>query len=67
MLETYFPVCRFHGIGTTPDYMNGTHLSTEYWGAIKTRTFLSELGAPSGQADAVCEANTVMLSWARLA
>jgi cyanamide hydratase len=36
--------------------MIGTHLSFEYWGAMKARTFLSEHGAPSDQADAVCEA-----------
>ena len=36
--------------------MEGTHLSFEYWGAIKARTFLNEHGAPSDQADAVCEA-----------
>lgn len=36
--------------------MKGTHLSFEYWGAIKARTFLNDHGAPSDQADAVCEA-----------
>jgi hypothetical protein len=36
--------------------MEGTHLSFEYWGAIKAKTFLSEHGAPADQADAVCEA-----------
>lgn len=36
--------------------MEGTHLSFEYWGAMKARTFLNEHGANSDQADAVCEA-----------
>lgn len=36
--------------------MEATHLSFEYWGAIKARTFLSQHGAQSDQADAVCEA-----------
>jgi cyanamide hydratase len=36
--------------------MKGTHLSFEYWGAIKARSFLSEHGSPHDQADAVCEA-----------
>lgn len=36
--------------------MNGTHLSFEYWGAIKARAFLLEHGAPGDQADAVYEA-----------
>lgn len=56
LLETYLLTCLFHDIGTAPEHMEGTHLSFEYWGAIKARTFLSEHGAPSDQADAVCEA-----------
>ncbi|KAJ4316447.1 hypothetical protein N0V94_005438 [Neodidymelliopsis sp. IMI 364377] len=56
ILDTYFLTCLFHDIGTTPKHMEGTHLSFEYWGAIKARTFLGEHGAPSDQADAVCEA-----------
>ena len=56
LLETYFLTCLFHDIGTTPEHMEGTHLSFEYWGAIKARAFLSEHGAPNDQADAVCEA-----------
>ncbi|KAF2630932.1 cyanamide hydratase [Macroventuria anomochaeta] len=56
LVETYFLTCLFHDIGTTSDYMKGTHLSFEYWGAIKARMFLGEHGAPSDQADAVCEA-----------
>lgn len=56
LLETYFFTCLFHDIGTTPEHMEGTHLSFEYWGAIKAQTFLSQHGAHNDQADAVCEA-----------
>ena len=56
VLETYFLTCFLHDIGTTPDHMKGTHLSFEYWGAMKARSFLSEHGSPHDQADAVCEA-----------
>ncbi|KAF3035230.1 hypothetical protein E8E12_004868 [Didymella heteroderae] len=56
LLETYFLTCLFHDIGTIPEHMEGTHLSFEYWGAMKARTFLTDHGAPGDQADAVCEA-----------
>lgn len=56
LLETYFLTCLFHDIGTTPEHMEGTRLSFEYWGAIKAKTFLNDHGADSDQADAVCEA-----------
>jgi len=56
LLETYFLTCLFHDIGTTQEHMQGTHMSFEYWGAIKARTFLNEHGSNGDQADAVCEA-----------
>lgn len=55
LLETYFLTCLFYDIGTIPEHPEGTHLSFEYWGTIKARAILND-GAPSDQADAVCEA-----------
>ncbi|KAJ8117882.1 hypothetical protein OPT61_g1023 [Boeremia exigua] len=54
--KTFNHSMRVWNYGTTPEHMEGTHLSFEYWGAIKARTFLNEHGAPNDQADAVCEA-----------
>lgn len=45
-----------HDIGATTENMTATHMSFEFYGAIKALNLLQELGGEKDQAEAVCEA-----------
>ncbi|KAF2685197.1 putative urea hydro-lyase/cyanamide hydratase [Lentithecium fluviatile CBS 122367] len=55
-LETYFLTCLFHDIGTTPENMQATLMSFEFYGGFLTLNQLQEWGAPKEQAESVAEA-----------
>lgn len=45
-----------HDIGVTPENISATHMSFEFYGAIKALNLLQDLGGAKDQAEAVCEA-----------
>lgn len=54
--ETWLLTCLFHDIGTTAGNLSGTNLSFDFWGGIHALATLRNLGAPTAQAESVCEA-----------
>ncbi|KAK8170693.1 hypothetical protein BC567DRAFT_243530 [Phyllosticta citribraziliensis] len=55
-LRTWLLTCLFHDIGTTAGNLSGTNLSFDFWGGIHALATLRDLGAPTAQAESVCEA-----------
>ncbi|KAK7611154.1 hypothetical protein IWX49DRAFT_634696 [Phyllosticta citricarpa] len=54
--ETWLLTCLFHDIGTTAENLRGTNLSFDFWGGIHALATVRDLGAPTAQAESVCEA-----------
>ena len=55
--ETYFLICLLHDIGTTPNNLEATLMSFEFYGGLLALELIGkELGGPKAQAESVCEA-----------
>ncbi|PQK09162.1 hypothetical protein BB8028_0001g12330 [Beauveria bassiana] len=55
-LSTLAMTALLHDLGTTDENMAASHMSFEFYGALKAATILEKFGASHDQADAVCEA-----------
>lgn len=56
LLETYALTCLFHDVATADEFLYGTNMSFDFYGAFIARDFLIKHEAVQDSADAVAEA-----------
>ncbi|KAK9460693.1 uncharacterized protein V1516DRAFT_625775 [Lipomyces oligophaga] len=56
LLETYALTCLFHDIATADEFLYGTRMSFDFYGAFIAREFLLKQGSVQDSADGVAEA-----------